>query len=707
MAKALLIAEKPSLMREIKSVYTKNRGRFKDQIDFMAQAGHILGLKSPKEVDPAKYGKPWREQNIPEIYPYEYKVSPDKTKMLKEIREAVKKGGYDYIIHAGDPDQEGELLVKETLVYIGNKLPVKRFWTNDLTEGAILNALSNLKDDEAYNSLYDAALVRQHADYQFGMNCTMAASVKTGDLCKIGRVKGPIISILAKRELEIQNYVEKKTYRPAFKYKGCEFVKDELFDNPEAALSKVPKTQYADISEAKYDKKYHKAPKLFKLSTLQTEAHSRLGWSGQKTLDVLQSLYEAKAVSYPRTACEYISSQVDIGFIAKRVLGEVSVDRKMLQRDPSEVLKDTTYANDDAIQSEGHTAVIPTGVGLPSRANSDEAALYEIIVRRFLAIFGAQKETMSVKVTGVPSGTKDPYVFTESYDLSPGYELVLNPGYKLRESSGVKFEKGQNIHPIEFFAKEFVSQKPPRYNDGTLIKAMETPEKYEGEEGNIKYSIGTPATRAGIIEECQKNGYFSKVKGSFVASDKAIKLYQAFGETVPMFRPVESGKWEELLDKVRKGQTSAQDAEEQLIRGMESSCKTIEEGKVESFASVSLKGKGNGNAGSASSPSVADCPNCGSQVKSGQYGLYCANKCGIVFGKVFGKQLTDAQWKKAIKGERFVLKNLKSKAGKVYSAYVKAEGVEDYSFKKEDGNEFHGKRLKFSLDGYYNEDKEK
>lgn len=706
MAKALLIAEKPSLMREIKSVYTKHKGEFPDQIDFMAQAGHILALKNPKEVDPEKYGKPWKEQVIPEVYPYEYKVSSDKTKMLREIREAVKKGGYDYIIHAGDPDQEGELLIKETLIYIGNKLPVKRFWTNDLTEGAILGALKNMKDDEEYNALYEAALVRQHADYQFGMNCTMAASVKTGDLCKLGRVKAPIISILAKRELEIQNYVEKKTYKPAFRYRDCEFVKDEVFETSDTAMATVPNTQYADIADAKYEKKHQKAPKLYKLSTLQTDAHAKLGFSGQKTLSVLQSLYEAKATSYPRTGCEYISSQVNIGFIAKRVLGEVDVDRSLLVREPFDVSRDKTYANDKAIQSEGHTAVIPTGNGLPKNASADEAKLYELIVRRFLAMFGAEKETMSVKVTGVPSGTKDSYVYTESYDLSPGYELVLNPRYKMKESSGVKFEKGQNIHPIEFFAKEIVSQKPSRYNDGSLIKAMETPEKYEGEDGNVKYTIGTPATRANIIEECQKNGYFTKEKGSFVASDKAIELYKAFGETVPMFRPVESGKWEELLDKVRSGETSHTNAEKSLIDGMCTSVNTIRDGKVASF--VATSGGGKGGKGAAASGPVADCPNCGSPVKSGQYGLYCANKCGIVFGKVFGKQLTDAQWKKAIKGERILLKDLKSQKGARYSAYVKPTGeVEEYSFKRDDGSEFHGKRMKFAIDEFVNDDKGK
>lgn len=689
--KALLIAEKPSLKREIEAVYKKHKDEIDYEITFDNQAGHILGLKLPKEVDAEKYGGAWKLSNYPEVYPYEYKISPDKKKMYNDLKAAITKGGYDVIINAGDPDQEGQLLIDETLIYAKNKLPVLRFWSNDLTEGAILGALKNLQDNENFVHLYEAALARQHADYQFGMNCTGTLSCKTGDLCKIGRVKAPIISILAKRELEIQNYVEKKTYKPAFRYKGCEFVMDKVFDTPEQALTEVPKTEYADITDATYKVNKSKAPKLFKLSTLQTEAHSKLGWTGQKTLDVLQTLYEMKATSYPRTGCEYISSAVNIGGIAKRILSEVPVDTKLLVREPSDVLKDKTYANDKAIQSEGHTAVIPTGNGLAKSATPDQKALYEIICKRFLAMFGPEKETMSVKVVGVPTGVKDPYVFTESYDLKPGYELILNSGYKMKESCGIEFKKGMSINPIEFFAKEIVSQKPSRYNDGSLIKALETPEKYEGEDGSkVQYKIGTPATRATIIEECQKNGYFTKQKGSFVASEKAIALYQAFGSVVPMFMPVESGKWEEMLDKLRNGEVTYEEVENSFVKKMEESVDLIKNGQVTSYEKE----------GKAGSEEAGVCPNCKSPVKDGKFGLYCAGKCGITFGKVFGKELTKREWSKVLKGERILLKDLKSKSGKVYSAYVKPVGVEDYSYTAKDGSTRSGKNIKFEFDGY-------
>ncbi len=685
--KALLIAEKPSLMRTIQAAYNKHKDEFDFDIDFVAQAGHIFGLKLPKEINAEKYGK-WVLEGYPEVYPYEYKVTtPD---LFKKVKEAYK-GNYDFIIHAGDPDQEGEILIRETLNKLGNKKEVKRFWSNDITEGAVVNALKNMSSDSEYDRFYHAALVRQHADYQFGMNCTGAMSCKTRALCKIGRVKAAIGALIAARELEIQNYVEKKTYKPAFKYKDCEFVKNEVFENQELAMKSVPNTDTAVVSEAKYEKKAVKAPKLYKLSTIQTDAHKAFGWKATKTLEVLQKLYEAKATSYPRTSCEYISSKENIGKVLNNVVGELGLDTSLLTKNPEDVKKDRSYCNDKAIASEGHTGLIPTGNGLPSNATSDMNALYTLVCRRFAAIFAKDKIVMNVKVTGVPEGTKDPYVYTENYDIDPGFEFMLNPKYKVRQASDITFSKDEKLNPIEFFAKEIVSQKPSRYNDGSLVKAMDQL-TYEGENGKVTYSIGTAATRAGIIEECQKNGYFHVEKGSFVADDKLMAIYDAFKE-VPIFDPIESGRWEEQLDSIRRGEANHKDVEDMLISKMEESVEAIKDGKVASFDTSSSAGKGKG--GACAHGVVGNCPNCHTPVKKGQYGLYCPSKCGMTFGKVFGKAMSDKEWAAALSGKKVHLKGLTSKAGKKYNVCLTPNGVEDYSYVGKDGKTHAGKQIHF------------
>lgn len=685
MAKALLIAEKPSLMRAILDVYSRHKNEFPFDVTFMAQAGHLIGLKLPSEID-SKYGK-WSLSAYPEIYPYVYRINDKKDELVRNIKKEVKSGEYDFVIHAGDPDQEGELLVRETLDYIGSKLPVKRFWSNDLSEGAILGALKNLQDDANYDHIYEAALARQHSDYQFGMNCTGALTCKTGELCKIGRVKAGIVAVIAQRELEIQNYVEKKTYKPAFLYKDCEFVFDKVFENPEMALEVVPKTEYADIISAKYDEKQHKAPALFKLATLQTEAHKVFGWDPKKTLAVAQDLYEAKATSYPRTTCEYISSQVNIGNIAKKVLAEIAIPTDMLVREPSDVIKDKTYANDKAIASEGHTAIIPTGQGLPAKSTDDEKKLYELICKRFLAIFGRPKVVMNVNVVANPSGVKDNYVFTESYDIDPGFELILNNNYKIKDGCGIEFKQGMNLHPIEFFAKEIVSKKPSRYNGGSLIKYLDKL-TYETENGKIEYSIGTPATRASIIDECQSNGYFSVEKGSYVASEKALAIYEAFKE-VPLFNPIESGKWESLFDEIRKGKQDYKDIEESLIDKMKTSVEMIKDGSIAKFSSKTAGKKG--------SSTVGECPNCKAIIKTGQYGVYCSGKCGMTFGKVRGKELTSTQWQDILKGKTVHLKGLVSQKNTKYNAAITPKDLVDYSYIKKDGTKVNGKEYEFDI----------
>ena len=677
MKKAILIAEKPSLMREIRTVFNKHKSEYDFDIDFLAQAGHLMGLKLPKEINADKYGK-WDLGMFPEIYPYEYKINDGKNKLLQDIKNAVKKGGYDFVIHAGDPDGEGELLICETLEYIKNTLPVMRFWTNDLTEGAIVNALHNLKPDSEYSNIYNAALTRQHEDYQFGMNFTGAVTLKKGELCKLGRVKGGIIALIVMRELEIENYVEKKTYKPAFTYKDCEFVYNKAFDTEKEAFVYKPDTLIANVKDITEKEKSIKAPKLFKLSTLQTEAHKILKWSGQKTLQILQDLYETRAVTYPRTGCEYISSAVDIGNVAKSVIKErlITVNTSLLERDPKDIKSDKTYCNDKAIAQEGHTAIIPTGNGLSNSASAEHKALYEIICRRFIAIFSKPKRTKTTKVTAIPVGREEVYEWSETIDLDPGFEVILNPQYKVRTSCGVEFKKPMELNPIEFHVKECVTTPPSRYNDGTLIAALDKPEAFEDEEGNkTKFKIGTPATRATIIEECQKNGYFDKKKGVFYATEKAKDVYLTFKD-VSLFNPQESGRWEAMFDSVRNGEKDGASIESILEAEMKTAITKIKETQCKRIISDSSPNKAN---------VLGECPKCGSSVLKGQYGAYCSGKCGISLGKIYGKTLTDAQIKSVLAGKSITIKNLTSKAGKKYNAKYTPDGIEEYEYNGKKG----------------------
>lgn len=682
--KALLIAEKPSLMREIQAAYRENRKDINLDIDFMAQAGHLVGLKMPDEINKEKYGR-WSLDNLPIDVPYVYKVIPGKNELVSKIRTAVKSGEYDFVIHAGDPDGEGELLVRLVLGYVGNKLPVKRFWSNDLTHDAIAEALKSLKDDSEYDPIYDAALVRQHIDYQFGMNITVAATLKMGEIYRLGRVKAPTVKMIVDREREIRNFKPTSTFKRAFLYDGCEFVNEEAFKTREECKAATPITDNALVDEVKDEIKNQKAPKLFKLSTLQTEAHKVLGMSGAQTLQTLQYLYEAKLVSYPRTDCEYIASGVDIGGIKNAIAGVVGVDRELLKRSVSSVKGDSTYVNDAAIASEGHTAIIPTGLSA-ARLEGRQKDLYHLIARRFLAMFGEFKQVRNISVTTYPDGNKDygKYVWKDTLDVNPGFELIINPGYQARMGSGKVYRKGEILCPIEFKEKEVVSKPPARYNDGSLIAAMDKPEEFKDDDGKVAYKIGTPATRASIIEECIKTGYFEKdKKGVFTPTIKAERIVDSIGD-IDLFQVKNSGRLESMLEQIRHGKADAKTVEDKLMKECVG-------------ATEDIKGRDTIKMRGTDKP-IGQCPCCQGDVVSGKFGAYCAEKCGMIVSKAMGKTLSDVQVQSLLAGKKTLVKGLKSKDGKLYDAYLTPDGISDFSYKNKAGETVTGKSFKFKID---------
>ena len=503
-----------------------------------------------------------------------------------------------------------------------------------------------------------------------------------GEICNLGRVKAPIIYILSKREQEIRNYVEKIAYKPAFTYKNCEFVYDNQYDTPEQAAAANPNVNEAEVVEVKTEKKREKPPKLFKLSTLQVEAFKTLKMDASTTLAVLQKLYEGRLVTYPRTDCEFISTETDIEGIKNKVVKIFNFDTSLLKRTSDEVLKDKSYCNDKAIASEGHTAIIPTGLTPPENMDKRLADLYELICREFLAAFGETKETFHQVITANPRTSENPYQYKEKEDLVSGWEFILNPEYKPAASSGIKWAKGMILNPIEFSAKECKSKPPKRFNSGALIKLLDHPEDFEDEGGEkIKFSIGTPATRSGIIDQCIKTGYITDKKGVYYATEKAETVVNNY-ESVPIFQPNESGKWESYLTKIRQGEADPNAIHDTLMKEMSESVE-----KIKGMNSTPLKNrKGGGTV-------LGKCPKCGADIvsatyKSGKKGVSCTAECGMKFiNRAWGKELTDTQVKMLLEGKSVQLKDLTSKEGKKYDLTLIPNGVKEISYTNKDGEQ--------------------
>lgn len=691
--RAILIAEKPSLMRAIRDAYNAHKNEIGIEIDFLAQAGHLVGLKLPSEIDSAKYGK-WKMDNFPIDVPYQYHILSGKNDLVKQIKNAVHSGKYDFVIHAGDPDGEGELLVRLVLAYVKNDLPVKRFWSNDITPESVILALKSLKNDTEYDNIYYAALIRQHADYQFGMNVTGATTLKMGDLYKLGRVKAAIIRMIVDRERAIRNFVPKTTYKRIFDYQTCEFINDDEYETKDLAIKGMPPFDWATVTSVKDEVKSHKAPKLYKLSTLQTDAHKKLGFSGSTTLSILQQLYEAKYVTYPRTDCEYISTNVNIGSILDSVSSKLEIDKSLFIYSANDIKADKNYCNDKAIATEGHTAVIPTGLGNLNALDTNQRKLYDLIARQFMAIFAPPKQVRNLTVTAIAGGKKEygDFVYKETFDVAVGYEIVLNPGYTAKAGKNplIHFTKGEALSPITFNVKECTTKPPVRYNDGSLIKALDKPEEFkDDDEKKVAYKIGTPATRSTIIEECQKCGYFTKEKGAFVATPKAEKVIDEIGD-ISLFSIPNSGRWEMMLESVRHGEANPKEVENTLFTECQEITVDIKNRDIKKASYSGTSGKTGGVS------ILGVCPNCGANIIKGQYGAYCEKKCGMNVSKAMGKELTDTQIKSLLANKKILMKGLTSKSGKTYDAYLTPVGIEEFTYQSKNGP-VSGKGFKFEM----------
>lgn len=676
--KALLIAEKPSLMRTIRDVYQSRRNEIGYEIDFVAQQGHLLGLKMPEEINPSH--KRWSLDDLPLEVPHRYKVLSGRGQAIavKQIKDAIASGNYDFIIHAGDPDQEGEILVRETLAYARNTLPVKRFWSNDTTAPAVFDALTHLQEDSDKDHLADAGFLRQGLDYDYGMNLTRAMTIKSDALIRMGRVKAALLKIICDREEEIENFVPSSTYERAFTYNNMQFVDDSAqFETADALMREMEHIPaFAEVVSCQTKAKVTKAPKLYKLSTLQSDA-CKVGFTAATTLATLQSLYEKQMVSYPRTGCEYISSNVDVAGIYRSVsplLGDVFTAHHLSPRSFSEITNDRTYCNDRAIASEGHTGIIPTGQ-IRGDLSPQEQRLYALIVRRFVAMCMPPKRS---EVTSVIAKDENGYRYEHraTNDLDPSFEYVLNPRYNRKEFT-FHPQAHDMLNPITFTPKEIAKKCPSRYNDGTLIAYMDNPKGYEDAEGHkVKYKIGTDATRSNIIDECIAGGYFVREGKSITPTGFARAVISQYGD-LDVFNIDTSARWESLLEDVRTGETLRTAVETQMANALHENVADI---KQRELASLKDYAPARGGAGTSSggrkapAASLGNCPCCnGGKIMENSKAYSCSNwnadpKCDLtIWKKSFGTNITKTDVKKLLRGES-INKKCVSKAGKEYTA---------------------------------------
>jgi DNA topoisomerase-3 len=704
----LVVAEKPSVGRDIARVLGANRkgkdGALVGEGWTVTWAlGHLAEL-APPDAYGEEYKK-WRLETLP-ILPERFKVRANaKTRgQFGVVKALMRDPSVTEVVNACDAGREGELIFAYLYQLSGCDKPVRRLWISSLTPEAIGEGLASLRDGRGMKPLEEAARSRGEADWIVGMNATRAYSVRfgrPGNVLSVGRVQTPTLKLIVDREREIDDFKPEKFWtvyarfaREGVTYDGVWFKnKQNRFTEKEAAERIAEKVRGGTGVVKKAEKKTasEKPPLLYDLTELQRNANAKFGFTAERTLRAAQALYEEKKlITYPRTSSRYLTKDM-VGTLKKRVeaagaLPELSpFAEKLLQLDKLPLSRRVV---DDSKVTDHH-AIVPTNKKLSGELQPDEAKVYDLVARRFLAVFfpAARFENTTV-VTEVRQETF----------LSRG-RVVLEAGWRALYPDGVggKKEKeppvlppvevGQEWAVAKVAVKEGETKPPPRYSESALLGAMETAGRFvEDEELRqaMKDSgLGTPATRAATIERLIKVGYLARDKKVLVPTEKGRAAIGLLGDS-PIVSPELTARWEERLAKMERG-AEARSAFMSDIRAFVTAlveeARNKEGEKVAAPANARAKrhaGPGS-NGGAASAEPLGTCPKCGAPVVETKKAYGCsAWKAGCKFAiwkNVSGKRVTEVQARQLLtEGRTGQLKGFKSKAGKPYSAALVLDG---------------------------------
>ncbi len=665
-----IIAEKPSVAREIARIVGANKqenGYLKGESYYVTWAlGHLVAPALPDG-----YGiKGFHKENLP-IIPPVFTLVPRQVKTekgykadraivahIKIIAELFKKS--EKIIVATDAGREGELIFRYLYEYIGCATPFDRLWISSLTDKAIRKGLDELQSGSHYDNLYYAAKARSEADWLVGINATQAITVAAGrGLYSIGRVQTPTLAILCERFWEHRKFKPEDVYQLHFSVKGegeevVKFHSLEKWNNKSIAegiyAGMNPKAQVL-ITKVECKEKTEQAPLLYDLTTLQKEANTKHGFSADKTLSLAQKLYEAKLISYPRTGSRYIPKDV-FEEIPALLLSLKGSKWGAYLKDLSQL---STHSVDDTKITDHHALLI-TGEK-PNNLSSEEASIYHLIIGRMLEAFSQpcikDITTMEALADNVPFACKGTIIKQKGwraiYDEST--EDTLLPSW----------EEGEELPLMGFSLTSGKTKPKPLHTEASLLSAMETAGK-EIEDEELRQSlkdcgIGTPATRASIIETLFKREYITRQKKALVPTEKGLALHSIV-KVMSLANVQMTGEWENALAKIEKGELS---------------CDVFRR-KIESYTSEVVSQLLTSEILYNAKESKIRCPKC----QQGTMQFYdkvvrCNNAdCGLpIFRLKAGKILDEESIKSLItKGKTEVIGGFKSKANKSFSAQI-------------------------------------
>ncbi len=564
----LVVAEKPSVARDIARVLgARDRGEnclIGGGYVVTWAIGHLVTLKEPQELD-ERYTK-WRAQDLP-ILPekMETKVIRKTSAQFKSVKKLMNDKETASIVCATDSGREGELIFRYIYEQAGCKKPVMRLWISSMTDEAIRQGFDTLRPSSDYDALYASARCRADADWLIGMNATRAYTLRYNVLLSVGRVQTPTLSMLVKRRKEIDSFVPQTYYtvRADFGAYGGMYVSpkgEKRIDSREEAeaIAARAKGQTGQVIQATREKKTERPPLLYDLTTLQREANSQLGFTAKKTLATAQKLYEQhKLITYPRTDSRYLSHDMP-GKVEKALASYSGELQEIGQKALAYGVRLTPRVFDDAKLTDHH-AIIPTGKRAENLSlTPDERRLYEMVARRLAAVFYPNHEYDALRVITRVGG--DDFLSTGRSVTQEGWKEV----YRQAADKKKKTEDEQELPPLSVGdeahcrsakAKEEQTKPPKEHNDASLLREMEhAGRQIEDEalrEAMKDCALGTPATRAAIIERLLEVGYVRRSGRNLVATPKGVHLIEAVAPEIAS--PETTGRWERALSEIARG----------------------------------------------------------------------------------------------------------------------------------------------------------
>ena len=670
----LVIAEKPSVAMALASVIgaRSRRDGFVEGNGYLVSwcVGHLVGLCDAADYD-ERYRK-WNYDDLP-IVPEKWKkkILEGTKKQFGILQTLMNRNDVTEVICGTDAGREGELIFRLAYEQAGCRKPVKRLWISSLEEKAIREGFQNLKDGSCYDDLYRSALCRAQADWLVGINASRLFSVLYNKNLKVGRVQTPTLAMIVERNQKVTNFKKEQYFEVHLFCRDLEAVSDRMNSLEEAEqLVKQCQGKRCQITRDEEQTKTVQPPKLYDLTTLQRDANRILGYTAQETLDTAQSLYEEKLITYPRTDSQYLSD--DMEQTAEELAELLDGDLDFLELEDYEPAVDRNLNSSKV--SDNH-AIIPTSqirlAGQKALKTKERNILYLIESRFLMATSRAyiyESHKCEVQCEGILFHMLSHRIRQEGFKAIER-KMYLFFGKKLPEEihQMAEIRLLEDYGPCRAEVQEKWTQPPRQFTEDTLLQAMERAGNEDLAEDTEKKGIGTPATRAGIIEKLISSGFVSRDKKNLVPTNDGNVLITILPDEIKS--PAMTAQWEMQLNQIARGEADAGGFLQGIIRMLKE--------LISRYSGVSEKQKEQFSHGTKKE-SLGSCPRCGRPVYEGQKNFYCSDrKCQFAlwkndrFFESQGKKMDAGTVKKLLAKGKIHYKDLHSqKTGRTYEATV-------------------------------------